>query len=458
MTVKTTSNLTAALRRLTAFMAAAALAPLTAGAQGKYVFPETVAPLVHTEWAQWYPYNRLCPTVTIDSAEQHVYAGCAPLVMAQLLRTCRYQAVSRRLKRRYDWRLMPNSLDTATLAEQNAVAQLIRDCGTAAGTNYRKTASATKLNDVVAGLKKYFGLSRYMHVADRSRYTGAGGDRQWKQLMFSELKAGRPVIVRGQKGRNFAHVFLIDGCRDSTVHVNFGWGGRRNGYYDPDTLYGFTAAQRMVVECAPAGYRPRIRRIVLEKAGTLHRLVSESDWTAMHHVKVVGLINAADIALLRQLAGGGRKGERNGQLATVDLTETAAIDLPDSAFCGCAALTMVALPAMLPAVSDYAFANCPLLNRVTLGPLVRSIGRRAFSGCFCLTALDLPRALRTIGANAFNSCNSLSEVSLPDRVGTVGSGAFAHCRQLATLSAARGTRLSAAGVAKGTRVRAIRWR
>lgn len=458
MTMKKTLPLSAALRRLVAIVAAAALSALTAGAQGKYVFPEAVAPIVQTEWAQWFPYNKFCPTVTIDSTEQHVYAGCAPLVMSQLLRACRYSAGSKRLGRRYNWQLMPNRLDTATYAAQNAVAQLIRDCGTAANTNYRQTASATKLNDVVAGLKKFFGLSRYMHVADRSHYTGAEGDLQWKQLIFSELKAGRPVIVRGQKGRNFAHVFLIDGCRDSTVHVNFGWGGRRNGYYDPDTLYGFTAGQRMVVECAPAGYQPRIRRIVLEKAGQLHRFVSEGDWTTLHHVKVVGLVNAADIALLRQLAGGGRKGERNGQLATIDLTETVAIALPDSAFCGCASLTMVALPAMLPAVSGYAFANCPLLNQVTFHPLVRTIGQRAFSGCFCLTSLTLPRSLRAIGANAFNSCNSLSEVTLPDHVATVGSGAFANCRRLATLSAARSTRLTAASAAKGTKVTAIRWR
>lgn len=82
--------------------------------------------------------------------------------------------------------------DTSAMEHINAVARLIRDCGTAAETNYGQTASSTKLNSVVQGLKKHFGYNRYMHIADRAYYRGKDGDKAWKELIFDELKAAGP--------------------------------------------------------------------------------------------------------------------------------------------------------------------------------------------------------------------------------------------------------------------------
>ena len=436
------------------WMMAAVLTTAVCSAQEKYLFAEEIAPLVTAEWAQWYPYSRYCPTVLIDSSEQHVYAGCAPLAMSQLMHATRSVSRCELLGRSYDWQLMPNRIDTAQAEEQKAVARLIRDCGIAALTNYQQTASSTKLNEVVAGMKKYFGMSRYMHVVDKSRMKGKAGKRLWNDWIFQELKAGRPVMIRGQKGKNFAHVFLIDGCKDSTVHVNFGWGGKRNGYYDPDTLYGFTQNQRMVIGAAANGWQPRIRRVICEKAGQLHLQISDADWQTLHHLKVSGLINAQDIALLRQLAGGGRKGERSGQLATIDLSETALIAMPDSAFFGCATLTYLSLPKMLPELSAYAVANCPLLNEVTVHPVLNRIRRGAFLGCFCLTGIQLPNSLDNIDANAFNSCTRLTDVELPQSVLTIGSGAFANCKRLKRLVVGRNTK-TAANIISNTQVKQL---
>ena len=431
---------------------------LAGRAQGKYVFPQEILPLTETAWAQWYPYSRYCPTITIDSTEKHVYAGCAPLAMSQMLKACRKPVISERLNRTYDWNNMPSTLDTANQQQQMEVARLIRDCGIAAYTNYQQTASSTKLNEVVAGLKQYFGMSKYMHIADRNQYRGIAGDRMWKEMIYEELNGGRPVIIRGQKGKNFAHVFLIDGCRDSLVHVNFGWGGKRNGYYDPDSLFGFTANQRMIIGATTGNIQPRVRRIIIEKAGQLHQLITEKDWLTMHHIKIYGLLNRQDIALLRQLAGGGQKGERNGRLATIDLTETALISLPDSAFYGCSSLTYIALPAMLPEVSNSAFQNCQLLNEVVLPAMLNRIRRAAFSGCFCLNDIQFPESLQTIDSNAFNSCNRLVDVTVPSGVKAVGNGAFANCKHLRSLSLAKTTRLLSNNITHNTKVKRITFR
>ena len=435
---------------------------LTSTAQdGAFVFPEAIEPLLTTEWGQEYPYNRKCPTITIDSTEKHVYAGCGPLVMSQTIRYFKQPRTNLVSKNKYLWELMPDrSSDTIALEKQDAIAQLIRDCGTAAGTNYTSTASSTKLNSVVTGLKKTFGYNRYMHIVDRSYYSGKEGSKAWKNLIFNELKAGRPVIIRGEKTKWNAHVFIIDGCRDSTVHINLGWSGKRNGYYNPDSLYGYSKSQRMVIGIAPAIIIPATKHIHVDKPGQLAYHITDEDRLYTKSLKVTGNINHDDIRVLRLMAGGattGRgKAERKGNVNALDLSGCVILTLPDSAFYGCDNLTYISLPFTLPEISNYAFAGCTKLNEVRFYPLIYEIKQKAFYGCFNLISISLPKSLRIIGANAFNSCTSLTEVVLPQNVTSLGSGAFANASLLKSLTVPKALKLQYSNITKGTKVKQIK--
>lgn len=437
-------------------IALAAVVAIAAAAGGRaYTFPREVEPLLRSEWGQGYPYNKLCPWERVDTVVRHAMAGCGPLVMAQAMRRYAYPERSAGLGTAYDWSLMPDrATDTTSTGQQDAVARLIADCGTAANTVYGRSASSTKLNDVVTGLKKYFGYSRYMSIADRSDYGGDDGDRAWKELIFGELSAGRPVIVRAERNSHDAHVFVIDGCRDSTVHVNWGWGGSRNGYYDPDTLWGYRSDQRLVADFAPEGYVPQVRSLRVWRPGTLASLVAPADRLRLRHVKVSGALNGADLRLLRRLAGGSGSG-RKGCLCSIDLRDAVILSLPDSAFYGCSNLTYVALPLTLPEIGRYAFAHCQKLNRVDIPPMVQEIKRGAFWGCFNLVEAALPQALRTIGVSAFNSCNSLTEVRVPRSVRQIGAGAFAYCKKLHTLVVDKTLQNIGRDAVKGTAVAKI---
>lgn len=428
-------------------------------AQATYVFPTEVAPLLSTSWGQGHPYNLLCPADTTDSTVTRRYAGCGPLVMSQAMRRYSYPPSSQALGSVYHWEKMYDAyIDTLHADELTAVARLIVDCGTAAQTEYGKTASATKINDVVTALKKYFGYSPYMAVAERSSYTGKQAEAEWNALIYGELKAGRPVIIRAERSATDAHVFLIDGCRDSMVHVNWGWAGKRDGYYKPDELNGYRLNRRMILGMAPQGqYTPQVRKVYNIAAGKLTQRLSDNDKRSVRHLKVSGPINRQDLRLLCQMAGGhDSKGSWKGNLATLDLSEAVVLTLPDSAFYGCESLTYVNLPLTLPAIGDYAFYGCGRLNRVDLHSIVSSVGLRAFTGCFCLTGITFPFALKTIGANAFNSCNSLTEVVLPPLVESVGTGAFANCKNLKSLTLSRSVKKMGADVVKGTQVKAVR--
>lgn len=443
------------LRLMLLFLACAAAAL----GQGRYVFPTEVAPLTHTTWGQGFPYNKLCPTNQRDTLTTQAYAGCGPLVMSQAMRRYNYPPASQSLGSVYEWEQMFDTpSDTVTARQENAVARLIADCGTAAHTDYGATASSTKITDVVTALKKYFGYSPYMAIAERANYAGEEGSRRWKALIYGELLGGRPVILRAERNERDAHVFIIDGCRDSLLHVNWGWGGRRNGYYDPDSLDGYRLNQRMVVGVAPQGqYVPSVRKVSLPAPGRLAKALSEGERRTLRHLKVSGAINRADLALLRQMAGGKPvEGAWKGNLCTLDLSEAVILTLPDSAFYGCESLTFVNLPLTLPHIGASAFQGCGRLNQVNIHSLVSSIGMRAFSACFCLTGITLPYGVKTIEANAFNSCNSLTEVVLPPSVVAVGNGAFANCANLKRLSVPRTVRQMGASVAKGTLVTDIR--
>ena len=61
----------------------------------------------------------------------------------------------------------------------------------------------------------------------------------WEQLIREELSAGRPIAYSGRKGFGAAdgHSFVCDGIdADGLLHINWGWNGSYDGYFDMDIL------------------------------------------------------------------------------------------------------------------------------------------------------------------------------------------------------------------------------
>lgn len=418
---------------------------------------QEVEPLIKAQWGQDYPYNLMCAPLKNDTTgTKHVLAGCAPIAMSQTMRHFRSPASSPLLGNHYeyDW-MFAQHTDSITDDERLAVAQLVIDCGRAAGTKYTQTSASTKLNSVVTALKQYFGYNKNMHILDRKFFTGLEGRKAWMNTIKRELAAGRPVIMRAERSKTYAHVFIVDGCTDSTLHCNFGWYGKSNAYYDPDTLHGFRTNQRMIIGVSPKTIESNVRKIHLVKPGTLRSKLIENDWRSVYSLQVSGTLGSDDFSVLRQLCGGGTNGERNGNVCILDLTRTTALFIPAKAFYACENLTYVTLPYSVKQIGRQAFANCQKLNGVHIYNNVDEIGQSAFSGCFNLFDVALPSSLITIHSNAFNSCTSLLSVKLPRSVKTIDSGAFANCSKLAFLSMSKSTRLLGSGIIKGCRTRKI---
>jgi len=101
----------------------------------------------------------------------------------------------------------------------------------------------------------------------------------------------------------------------------------------------------------------------------------------------------------------------------------------------CSSLPSIVLPASVTYIPDNAFAGCTALSLVTiLGPLT-TIGQSAFSYCTSLTSISLPATVSTINYTAFSNCTNLTSFTVPAATSSIATGnAFFNCPKLTSFS------------------------
>lgn len=215
------------------------------------ILPPHVRPLLTTTWNQSPYYNAMCPDYSIYSK---CVAGCVATATAQIMKywnwpergegshsyNTSYGTLSADFGNTvYDWQNMPNVLNGNSLPVQvGAVATLIYHIGVALETAYGTTSTAYT-NPNSAGmpsaesvLKTYFGYSPNLGTLVRSGYT----DGDWCALLQNELNARRPILYSGH-GSGGGHSFVMDGYDENGMfHINWGWGGYCDGYYQVGAL------------------------------------------------------------------------------------------------------------------------------------------------------------------------------------------------------------------------------
>lgn len=400
------------------------LAPATLLAQD-------VQPLVQTRWGQNSPFNLLCPKDSVTG--QYALAGCGPIAMAQIIRYYKQPSVSPSGDD-YQWDLM--TAQPSTLQEGLAIAKLVADCGVNAFTSYGEENSSTQTQNMVNALKKRFGYNPYIAIVRRELYPGEEGRKKWQKLIFDELRAGRPVIARGQKGKDgkSGHLFLLDGLQDTLVHVNFGWKGKSDGYYSLDDLGGYDTFQRVAIGIGKADYMPAIREIQTFRAGQLAELLPQQEWPELNHLKISGPMDESDFKLLQQMAREDTINGRSGFLRSLDLREAALEYLPDSAFKRTKSLVYIRLPKVLRQIGRGAFSGCWGLNEVEIPASVWRIRGGAFANCQNLLDIHIPEGVHNVLSSTFRNCRNLTEVMLPTSIDTLGANVFEGCQRLERLS------------------------
>ena len=132
----------------------------------------------------------------------------------------------------YDWANMPAKYDVTTAAAFDGVARLMADLGVAVEMKYNKDGSGSYIGDLVTALQKYYGYSKLSHLMAIEDV----GAEAWNGRLRDEIDANRPVLYSASSPSGGGHAFVIDGYKDESFSVNWGWGGYCNGFYQIGAL------------------------------------------------------------------------------------------------------------------------------------------------------------------------------------------------------------------------------
>ena len=233
--------------------------------------------LLNAHWTQNFPYNQLCPRDPVNGNAYSV-AGCLAVAMGQIINYLRTTEGTRFTDdddynhyyagRNYviddDWatlkfpsfpmlNVMLDSVDATfqrgeELSDELAAA-LVFACGTACTQVYTSQSSGTFYVDQAFDAYQRFGFTDCVLFREPS-------DEMYATLI-SNLQAGYPahLAVENPAG-TVGHNVVVDGYRESDgkFHINFGYGGTLDNWYDipdPNFYYGMTKMEGIILNIIP---------------------------------------------------------------------------------------------------------------------------------------------------------------------------------------------------------------
>lgn len=185
------------------------------------------------KWDQMAPFNKYTPN--------KYPVGCAATAGAIVMQYHGYpvkgtgshsykwdgKTLTAQFEHEYDWANMPARYDGTNAADFDGVARLMSDLGVAVDMQYTEDGSGSYISDLVAAMQKYFGYSKISHQMSIE----AGSAEEWNEKLRGEIDANRPVLYAAFDSIGGGHAFVIDGYKDDSFSVNWGWGGLCNGFY-----------------------------------------------------------------------------------------------------------------------------------------------------------------------------------------------------------------------------------
>ena len=190
------------------------------------------------KWNQMAPFNKYTP--------KNYVTGCVATAGAIVMKHHGYPAkgtgshsytwngktLSANFENTYDWASMPAKYDGTNDAAFDGVARLMADLGVAVEMQYNKDGSGAYIGNLVTALQKYYGYSKLSHLMAIEDV----GAEAWNGRLREEIDANRPVLYAASDPAAGGHAFVIDGYKDESFSVNWGWGGYCDGFYQIGAL------------------------------------------------------------------------------------------------------------------------------------------------------------------------------------------------------------------------------
>ena len=190
------------------------------------------------KWNQGNPFNKYTPN--------NYVTGCVATAGAIVMKHHGYPAkgtgshsytwngktISADFEHNYDWASMPAVYDGTNDAAFDGVAMLMADLGVAVEMQYNKDGSGAYIGNLITAMQKYYGYSKLSHLMAIEDV----GAEAWNGRLREEIDANRPVLYAASDPSGSGHAFVIDGYKDESFSVNWGWGGYCDGFYQIGAL------------------------------------------------------------------------------------------------------------------------------------------------------------------------------------------------------------------------------
>lgn len=214
-----------------------------------------ILPLIKTEWNQGHPYNNLCPE--INSVKCLV--GCVAVAVGQLMNYYRWPEYYNGgwTEYRVDGKYVEEYIEPHKINWPGDSIWLLSVVGKELENNYNLSTTGASSSSITKILEDKFGYKNGGNYKDRGYYklNEISGIYDWKEinneewnlLVWEELNNKRPVLITGYSD-SCGHEFLCDGYSSNLnmFHINWGWGGKYNGYYKLELLRDFKIAYIIV--------------------------------------------------------------------------------------------------------------------------------------------------------------------------------------------------------------------
>ena len=185
------------------------------------------------KWNQGNPFNKYTPN--------NYVTGCVATAGAIVMKHHGYPAKgtgshsytwngktwTANFEHTYDWASMPAKYDGTNDAAFDGVARLMADLGVAVEMQYNKDGSGAYIGNLITAMQKYYGYSKLTYLASIDDMEAEA----WNAKLRGEIDANRPILYSASDASAGGHSFIIDGYKDESFSVNWGWGGYCDGFY-----------------------------------------------------------------------------------------------------------------------------------------------------------------------------------------------------------------------------------
>ena len=253
--------------------------------------------LLHTaEWDQTDPYNLYAPEIKGVKAP----SGCVAAAMAIVMQYHKWPnhgyswdiqpkdfsninfnsdgnvfdnlQIKRFEDYIFNYSKMPDKLtDKSTMEQKQAVSLLMDAAAKAVRSNYGEIETSAYFQVVCHEMLEKFSYSPECELLMASDYEW----EEWLSIARSQIDRSLPVMYCGTGGDG-RHAYVLDGYNnDGYFHINWGWGGSANGYFQLE-MTKFPSQPQMVINAIPDKSETKYSRVYSSK-DDIYTLFEETD-------------------------------------------------------------------------------------------------------------------------------------------------------------------------------------